>query len=213
MLQLRQNSRWLRICATAISLVVIGGAGFAQNLTPANDNSQKPPVKSEPAKVADDYIIGAGDALSISVWKEPELSRVLPVRPDGKISLPLIGDITASGLTPTDLQQSIRQQLTKYVANPEVTVIVQTVTSRKFNVMGQVTKPGMFDLTKPTTVLDAIAMVGGLRDFAKEKKIYILRMKPDGTTVRLPFNYKEVIKGKKLEDNVLIQPGDTIVVP
>src|SRR5207237_7425455 len=132
--------------------------------------------------------------LAVNVWKEPEISRTVPVRPDGKISLPLVGEMTATGLTAQQLQASIKQELQGYLSSPEVTVIVQEVRSEKVNIVGQVAKPGNYSLTKPLTVLDALVMAGGFRDFAKQKKIYVLRMSKDGTSNRFPFNYKEVIK-------------------
>lgn len=160
-----------------------------------------------------EYVIGPEDVLDINVWKEPDITRTLPVRPDGKISLPLVGEIEASGLTASQLQQIIAQKLKDYIANPQVNVIVQEVKSRTFNIVGKVAKPGSFDLAKPTAVLDAIALAGGFQDFAKVSKIYVLRRMPDGTQKMLPFNYKLVIKGKQLDENVELQSGDTVVVP
>ena len=159
------------------------------------------------------YLIGADDVLAIDVWHEKELSRVVPVRLDGKISLPLLGDLQASGLTPVQLQASIAGRLDTYIAHPEVTVIVQEARSQRFNVVGEVQKPGSYVLGQPLTVLDALALAGGFRDFAKSKKIYVLRLGLDGSQNRIPFNYKELVKGKKIAQNVLLQPGDTVVVP
>ena len=161
----------------------------------------------------EDFIIGAGDVLSINVWKEETLSRVIPVRSDGRISLPLVGELQASGRTPKQLESELRTKLKDFVSEPEVTVIVQEIKSQKFNVLGMVMKPGSYALTNPTTVLDAIAQAGGFRDFAKQKAIYVLRQAPDGSQARLPFNYKEVVKGQKSAQNVILQPNDTIVVP
>lgn len=159
-----------------------------------------------------DFIIGAGDVLGINVWREPEMSRSVPVRPDGKISLPLLGEFQASGLTPTQLQAKLAKQLATLVTNPEVTVIVEQIKSQKFNIMGEVAHPGEFPLTKPMTVLDAVSIAGGLKDFAKAKKMYVLRRSQDGTTVRIPVNYKNAIRGSAKE-NFEIQERDTIVVP
>jgi polysaccharide biosynthesis/export protein len=159
------------------------------------------------------YVIGESDVLDIDVWKEKEISRAIPVRPDGKISLPLIGEIQARGMTPLQLQDDIAQRLKAFLANPQVTVIVTDPRSRHFNIVGQVAKPGEYPLTQSMTVLDAISLAGGFRDFAKETKIYVLRAMPGGNQVRLPFNYKDAIKGKKPENNVTLKPGDTIVVP
>ena len=159
------------------------------------------------------YVIGQADVLDIDVWKEKEISRQIPVRPDGKISLPLIGEIQAAGLTPLQLQDFITQGLKAYIENPEVTVIVDSPVSHQFNIVGQVARPGSYPLTESMTVLDSIAEAGGFRDFAKETKIYVLRPAPGGIRVRIPFNYKKVIRGDDLQQNVELKPGDTIVVP
>lgn len=159
------------------------------------------------------YIIGNDDMLAISVWKETELSRSVPVRSDGKISLPLIGEIQASGKTPLQLESEISDKLKSYITAPEVTVIVEQINSKKFNVMGMVSKPGSYTLGLPLTIMDAIALAGGFRDFAKTKNVYVLRQRPDGTEYRIPFNYKDFIKGKNPAQNVRIEPRDTIIVP
>lgn len=161
----------------------------------------------------EDFVIGTGDMLAINVWKEAEISRVVPVRPDGRISLPLIGELQASGRTPKQLEAEITSKLKDYVSEPEVTVVVQEIRSQKFNVLGMVMRPASYTLTKPMTVLDAIAMAGGFRDFAKQKDIYILRRATDGSQTRLPFNYREVIKGRNSAQNIALQSNDTIVVP
>lgn len=160
-----------------------------------------------------DYQIGVDDILAINVWKEPDLCRTLPVRPDGKITLPLIGDLQASGKTTQQLQQEIHNSLASFVAVPEVTVIVQEVRSQKFNIIGQVAKPGSYPLGESMTVLDAIAQAGGVGIYAKSNAIYVLRLRPDGSSVQLPFRYKQVLKGTNLSQNVKLQPRDTIVVP
>jgi polysaccharide biosynthesis/export protein len=159
------------------------------------------------------FVIGNDDLLAINVWKEPDISRSVPVRSDGKISLPLVGELSAAGRTPLKLEQEIAGRLKNYIAEPEVTVIVQQINSQKFNILGQVNHPGSFSLATAATVLDAIATAGGFRDFAKQKSIYVLRQKPDGTQQRLPFNYKEVVRGKNPGQNIKLQPRDTIVVP
>lgn len=170
------------------------------------------PANSVSAPPAE-YVIGADDVLTVNVWKEPEISRNVSVRPDGNISLPLAGDLRASGRTPVQLRNDIQQQLSTYLASPEVTVIVQEARSRKFNILGQVEHPGSYVLSRSMTVLDAIAIAGGFRDFAKAGKIYVLRHKNDGSLSRLPFNYKEVIKGERLSQNVELEPRDTVIVP
>ncbi len=193
-----------------VLLVVLVSYGVTQS-----DGQQYQPstTASEPLKMAvnsvpKDYVIGSEDVLAVNIWKEPEISRTVPVRPDGKITLPLVGDVQASGLTPHKLEDTLRDGLKAYVSNPEVTVIVQEVKSLKFNIVGEINHPGSFPLSQPTSVLDAIALGGGLRDFAKSGKIYVLR-----GNARLPFNYKDVIKGKKLSQNVTLQSGDTVVIP
>jgi polysaccharide export outer membrane protein len=177
---------------------------------PANPDT--PPQRVAPAK-SDSYVIGAEDILSINVWKEQELSKQVPVRPDGMISLPLLGDVKATGLTPLQLQDQLTTDLKKYISDPQVTVIVVQVNSLSFNVVGEVLKPGYYPLTRRMTVLDAIAMAGGFRDFAKVKKIYVLRTAADGKQVRLPFNYKNVVKGQNANQNIQLEPRDTLVVP
>lgn len=159
------------------------------------------------------YVIGDDDLLSINVWKEPELTTSIPVRSDGKISLPLIGEVQASGKTPVQLKEDIASKLRTYLDQPDVTVTVLQMNSQKFNILGRVLKPGSYSLTANTTVLDAIAAAGGLQDFAKQKGIYILRKAPEGDATRIPFNYKDVIRGNHLEENIKLKPNDTIVVP
>jgi polysaccharide biosynthesis/export protein len=197
------------MCGSACSLL-------AQSL--ATEQTAAAPVQAQAAQLAanahrEDYVIGSEDVLAVNIWKEPEISRTVPVRPDGKITLPLIGDVQASGLTPRKLQDNIAQGLRSYVSSPDVTVIVQEVKSLKFNVVGEIAKPGSYTLTEPMTVLDAIAVGGGLRDFAKGGSIYVLRSNQDGSHSKLPFDYKQVIKGKKLSQNVELRSGDTIVIP
>lgn len=160
------------------------------------------------------YIIGANDTLAINVWKEPDVSRIIPVRSDGKISLPLVGELQASGETPLQLEQAITTRLKTYISDPVVTVMVQESKSKTFNILGQVAKPGSYPLTSAnTTVLDAIALAGGFRDFAKRKSIYVLRKDASGQDQRLPFNYQDVIKGKNSSQNVTLRAEDTIIVP
>jgi polysaccharide export outer membrane protein len=171
------------------------------------------PVSTKDRTRDDQYVIGAGDVLAVNVWKEPDISKSLPVRSDGMISLPLAGEVEASGKTPKTLERDITLKLQSYISDPEVTVIVEEIKSQRFNILGQVTKPGTYLLTDSTTVLDAIAMAGGFRDFAKRKGIYVLRTNADGSKQRLPFDYKKVIKGAKQDENVVLEPHDTVVVP
>jgi polysaccharide export outer membrane protein len=161
----------------------------------------------------ENYLIGNEDLLAINVWKEPDVSRMVPVRSDGKISLPLIGEVQAAGKTPKELEGEIAKGLRDYISEPEVTVIVQETKSRRFSILGQVQRPGSYLLNGDMRVLDAIAIAGGFRDFAKVKNIRILRQQAEGKQVSLPFNYKDVVKGANPGQNVELQPKDTIYVP
>jgi polysaccharide biosynthesis/export protein len=165
------------------------------------------------ANEKDSFVIGNEDVLAINVWKEPDISRAVPVRSDGKISLPLVGELQATGKTPKQLEADIRSGLKDYMSEPEVTVIVQEIKSQRFNILGRVARPGAYLLTPPMTVLDAIAQAGGFQDFAKSKDMYVLRRSADGSQKRLPFNYKQVIKGNHPEQNIFLEPHDTIYVP
>jgi polysaccharide export outer membrane protein len=159
------------------------------------------------------YLIGDDDLLEVNVWKETELSKQVPVRSDGKISLPLVGELQAAGKTPVQLEDEITNRLRNFITEPAVTVMVLKINSLKFNVMGEVIRPGSYALTTTTTIVDAIATAGGFRDFAKKKSIYVLHQRPDGTEARLSFNYSTFIKGKNPKQNILLQPGDTVVIP
>jgi len=161
----------------------------------------------------ENFIIGNDDVLAISVWKEPELTKSVPVRSDGKISLPLVGEMQATGRSPLQLEQDITAKLKNFITSPEVTVIVEKVNSRKYNVLGEVSKPGSYFLTSSTTIMDAIAAAGGFRDFAKKSGVYVLRKSPDGSESHLKFNYKDFIKGKNSSQNIKLEPNDTIIVP
>jgi polysaccharide export outer membrane protein len=159
-----------------------------------------------------DYVIGADDQLVIIFWREKEMSAEVTVRPDGKISLPLLNDIQASGLAPEQLRLSIAEAASKYIEDPTVTVVVKAINSRRVFVTGQVGKPGPYPLTAPTTVLQLLALAGGVAEYAKSDNIQVMRTE-DGKTTNHRFNYKDVIKGKKLEQNLLLKPGDTVIVP
>jgi polysaccharide biosynthesis/export protein len=185
-------------------------------LTPAqatNSKTDGPRVgNSATAAVDADYKIGAQDVVRIDVWKEPDISRTIPVRPDGKISLPLLNDVQASGLTAMQLAGSIRDGLTKYLTNPQVTVTIVEINSRRVYVTGEVLRTGAIPLLPNMTVLQALASAGGFTQFAKLKDIYLLRME-NGQQVKYAFDYKEAVKGKHPERNILLKPGDLIVVP
>ena len=208
--------------ASGFLFVVLSGSLLGQ--APASSQSDQGPAAA-PAVTSPEsgtsvskphdntFVIGNDDRLGINVWKEPELTRSFLVRSDGKISLPLVGELQAAGRTPLQLEQEIATKLLSYITQPEVTVIVEQINSQKFNILGQVGKPGSYSLSTATTVLDAIAGAGGFRDFAKQKSIYILRQSANGAEVRIPFNYKDVIKGKNPGQNIKLEPRDTIVVP
>ena len=204
----------------AVAISILSSALVLRSQTkaavpPATSVSTPEAVKATPAPGAasDEFIIGPGDVLAINVWKEAEISKVLTVRSDGRISLPLIGELQSSGLTPRQLEAEITKRLKDYVADPAVTVVVQEIHSQKVNVLGMVSHPGSFPLAKPMTVVDAIATAGGFRDFAKQKDIYVLHKDANGKQTRVPFNYKDVIKGLHAEQNIELQSGDTVVVP
>ena len=198
-------------------LLSLGTAPKADGQAASEGSKQKPGTQAaqtatEATANDAEYKIGPQDVLRIDVWKEPEISRTAPVRPDGRISLPLINDVQAAGLTATQLAAVIADGLRKYITNPQVTVGVTEINSRRVYVTGEVTRPGAFPLLPNMTVLQALSSSGGFTQFARLKNIYVLRTE-DGKQVKHPFNYKEVVSGKKPESNIPLQPGDVIVVP
>lgn len=207
-----------RVAASLLFLFVAVGC-FAQQSPPQTTEAPKP-KENTPENLADlakapaqpvdpkTYKIGPEDVLLIHVWREPELSGPVAVRPDGQITLPLVGDLQAGGLTPDALVQGITQKLSTLLNSPQVMVSVQAVRSKKFYIIGEVNRPGEFPLVTPTTVLDALSNAGGFRDFANTKKIVIMR-----GDKRLKFNYKEVTSGKNLQQNILLENNDHIIVP
>jgi polysaccharide biosynthesis/export protein len=182
---------------------------------PARAQAQAAGTDAVQKAVAQDpnYIIGAQDVLDISVWKEAELTRAsIPVRPDGKISMPLLNDVRAAGLTPNQLAAQITTSLKKFVTDPQVTVIVTQINSQRVYILGEVTRTGAYPLLPDETVLQALSSAGGFTQFANRKKIYMFRVE-NGRQVRYPFDYKAVIDGKRPDQNVVLKAGDTIVVP
>jgi polysaccharide export outer membrane protein len=173
--------------------------------------SDKPAATAQDTGAPSDYVIGADDTLRISVWKEPDLSEILPVRPDGKISMPLLNDIPAAGLTPLQLRDSITEKLKKFIADPRVTVVVTAMNSQRVFVSGEVLHSGPIALLPHMTMLQALSQAG-FTQFANLKGIYLLRTE-NGKQEKIPFNYKEVIKGNHPEQNIMLKPGDTVVVP
>ncbi len=198
---------WLGVMATA---------GMQAQGAPPQNNSPAAARATAPASAAaantpPDYVIGSDDQLHITVWKEQELTETLPVRPDGKISMPLLNDVPAAGLTPLELAASITEKLKKYIADPRVTVVVTAMNSRRVFVTGEVLHTGPITLLPHMTVLQALSSAG-FTQFANVKGIYILRT-VNGQQQRIPFNYKDVVKGKHPEENIELRAGDTIVVP
>ncbi|HXW61572.1 MAG TPA: polysaccharide biosynthesis/export family protein [Candidatus Acidoferrales bacterium] len=185
-----------------------GAAQAGQNQAAvAAANSVQKPVTQDP-----NYIIGPQDVLDISVWKENELTRTVPVRPDGKISLPLLNDVRAAGLTPNQLAAQITASLKRFVTDPQVTVIVTQINSQRVYILGEVARPGAFPLLPGMTILESLSTAGGFTPFANRKKIYMLRNE-NGKQVKYPFDYKAVIDGKRPDQDLVLQAGDTIVVP
>ena len=167
-----------------------------------------------PVSAADDpdYAIGAGDVLNIAVWKEPDVSGTVPVRPDGKVTLPLLGDVQAAGTTPTKLAATITVRLRQYLTDPRVTVVVTAANSRRVYLLGEIVHPGAIQLSPNMTLLQAVSASGGFSPFANIKKMYVLRT-DNGKQIKVPVNYKAAISGRAPDDNIALKPGDTIVVP
>lgn len=170
-------------------------------------------LQAQPSPPAQgDYRLGAGDVLSIVVWKNPDLTMTVPVRPDGWISMPLLNDVRAKGRTPMELQRDLTDRFSEYISDPVVSVIVNQVQSFKVSILGKVRGPSRYDLLGPTTVLDVLAMAGGPTEYADLNDMFLLR--PDGETYhRIPVKYSSIVKPSGKSENVLVQPGDIIVVP
>ncbi len=203
----------------AAGVIVNGAAASNQNLSSQDKKEETKEAKSQatpstPPAAAEDptYKIGAQDVLKIDVWREDQLTRTVPVRPDGKITLPLLNDVQAVGLTPMELAGVIHEGLKKYITNPQVTVSVSEINSRRIYVSGEVTKAGAYQLLPHMTVLQALTGSGGFTAFARVKNIYVLRTE-NGKPVKIPFNYKEAIAGRNPAQNIELQPGDVVVVP
>ena len=199
----------LAACGLSIALVA---AVSAQ--TPASKAPPPPQAPAAPSNVTlpTDYVIGPEDVVGIVFWREPDMSGDMTVRPDGRITVPVIGEVDAAGLHPQALQKRILEAAGKYITDPNVAVVVRQINSRKIFITGQVTTPGPYPLTGPRTVMQAIALAGGLTEYADTKNITILRVS-DGRSESFKFNYKEVARGRSLEQNILLKPGDTVVVP
>lgn len=202
------------------AICLAGEATQAQNGVLTSQRKQAPQGAASPTTVtlegnpADlaEYKIGPQDVLKIDVWKEDQLTRAIPVRPDGKITLPLLNDVQAAGLTPMELSSAIRDGLKKYINEPQVTVTVTEINSRRIYVTGEVVRAGAYPLLPNMSVLQALSTSGGFTQFARVKNIYVLHTE-NGKQLKHPFNYKDAVNGKKPEENLMLQPGDVIVVP
>jgi polysaccharide export outer membrane protein len=203
----------LRLLAASLLFLSAASGASAQVPSPrgAVPEARAAALANSNALTATEYQIGPEDVLDISVWKNPELSRTVPVRPDGKVSLPLLNDFQAAGLTPSDLREQLVSRLSDFVPTPEVSVIVREVHSRKVAVVGAVKTAGRYELKSPMTVLEAIAMAQGFTDFAARDRIVVLRQN-GGTTTRIPFNYRKIADGME-QENFFVRPGDIVVVP
>jgi polysaccharide export outer membrane protein len=204
------------------AMILLAGSGSilkAQKkdapVTTARNNSDPAAdakVAPTPATTDPSYVIGPEDVLDINVWKEPDVSRVVPVRPDGRISLPLINDVVAAGMSPQQLAGSLTEKLRKYLNEPQVTVIVTQINSQRVFVVGEVLRAGAFPLIPGMTVLQALSSAGGFTTFADVKKIHVMRLQ-NGKHIELAFNYRDVLKGDNPDQNIKLEPGDTVVVP
>jgi polysaccharide export outer membrane protein len=190
-----------RIAALVLLVSSLAGASRAEDVVVRTDE--------DPSNA---YAIGIGDLLEISVWKNPELGVTTPVRPDGRISVPLLGDIQASGLTPLALREALTDRFKEYVTAPGVSVVIKEINSRKVFVTGEVKNPGSYDLQPRTKLMQVVAMAGGLTPYAK-RKVIVLRDSRDGKDRRYAVDLDDIVSGKKPSDNLVLLPGDTLVVP
>lgn len=204
---------------TLIPLLLFAAAAsaprFARAQTvaaPPHPASSAAPTGAPAAPVPADYTIGADDVLSIVYWRDKDMTGDVAVRPDGNISLPLLNDVPAAGLTPAQLRDRLMEASKKFFEDPSITVVVKQMNSRKVFITGEVAKPGPYPLTGPTTVLQLISIAGGLREYADGKKIIVVRTE-NGRPMAYPFNYKDVVSRKNLRQNVELKPGDTVIVP
>ena len=217
-------SRVIRRTVPLVLLILLGGLlaslGFAQSKSggppaPSRQSDKEAPPATPPNPIVESgvpidpraYVIGPEDILGVRVWREPDFTAQHTVRPDGKITIPLVGDVQAAGLTPDRLTEQMKQALSEFMTKPEVSVMVIQVNSKKYFVAGQIGSPGPYPLVVPTKVFDALNNAGGFQEFANKKEILIMR-----GDQRLKFNYNDYVKGKKTEDNIFLENGDTILV-
>jgi polysaccharide export outer membrane protein len=200
------NARLVAAISTFL-LSICSFAGLSAQVAPRPADPAANAVAPPP-----DYVIGPEDVLGIVFWREPDMNGDVTVRPDGRVTLPLIGELRAEGLRPEALRDQIQTAAAKYMAAPNVSVVVRQINSRKVFITGRVTTPGTYPLSGPRNVMQIIALAGGLNEYADAKNITVLR-NIGGRSISFKFNYKEVSRGKKLEQNILLQPGDTVVVP
>jgi len=199
-----------RTWTAAVALLVISGLALAQDAAPVQP-AESSKSDTNTILAGPDYVIGPEDVLHVAVWKEADLTATLPVRPDGKISLPLLNDVQAAGLTPMQLADSLTEKLKKYVASPRVTVVVTAINSKRIYLVGEVGHTGAVPMLPNMTVLQALSSAG-MTQFANTKKIYVLRSQ-NGRQEKLPVNYRKLVKGEQMDQNYILKPGDTIVVP
>jgi len=190
----------------ALAVAVLGALIIGRE----TGQAQQPSVSAEPPA---HYVIGPDDVLSVLFWRDKDMSCDVVVRPDGKISLPLVNDVQAGGLTPSELREAVNSEARRFVEDPSVTIVVKEIKSRKVFITGMVEKPGPYPLNGPTTVVQLISVAGGLKEFTDGKRILIMRTDKDGRQTAHLFNYRQVLAGKNLAQNIELQPRDTVVVP
>jgi len=197
-----------------LNMLMTGALVFFVSIAIASSQETKraPQAESQTEAEGSKYIIGPEDVLAIDVWKEPTLSKTVPVRMDGKISLPLIDEVTASGLTPLQLKEILIKRWKEFIEDPVVSVVVTQANSYKVYVTGYVKTPGVYTLGRETTILQIIPLVGGFTEWANQQKITVIR-KENGKEIRITINYKKIIKGDDLDSNIVLKPGDTVIVP
>jgi polysaccharide biosynthesis/export protein len=199
------------VIALTLAVFLVSGEASQQGVAAKPQAGNGPPAPTGVA-LPPGYVIGPDDVLGVLFWRDAEMSGEFAVRPDGMISLLLVNDIRAAGLTPEELREEITKAASEYIEDPTVTVVVKEINSRKVFITGMVGKPGPYPLTGPTTVMQLLSMAGGVHEFAKSKNIMILR-KENGKDVALRFNYEDVKRGRNLQQNIELKPGDTVIVP